>query len=1144
MKTKFFLIVYFLLLIAASVYSQTDKLAFVQNKGQWDGDITYKTDFPGGQALATSTGMLVGLFDNNSILERSAWVMQAEDRFTGAQYLLNNPLPPAIKGHGWKFHFLNGNPSPAITNKGQNLDFYNYWLGNESQQASKVRSFEEIIYKEVYTNIDVRYYTSPKGDLENDIILKPYADAANLAFELEGIDQITQNSQGDLILTTSIGDVNVPAPISYLIDSKGIKTPITVQFLLDNKTIRFIIPSYDASQTLVIDPVVLRWASWATNSASSVSTHNHATSVDASGNIYTTGLISSAGLITVGAFQETAGGGMDLFIGKYTEPTTPGGTGTRVWQTYFGGARVDDNAALQIGADGFMYMAANTYSNIQKTYGTGFTAGSWTQRTGNSGTFGQALIVKLDLAGNGAMTREIGSCTMDFSFRASDIRTLKTGASSNDLIFSGSLRQPASLGVANGDFPAPQAPNGTFYTQPATSTVNAVIMRLSSDFTTLNFIKNIGSDITSAKDEAVTITTIDYAGNIYAAGYTKASDNISYNNPSTQIALTGTQDGWIMKLNSSGAVQWSRYFNSKAASTTTILSLELNTNDLNLTIAGTTNGLATSNITSGAAQTIYGGGTADLFVANISKSGSTTNWGTYFGGSSTETNMMGLNVDKNNDVYFLGYTSSTNYPVTTNAIQATNFGSNDAVFTKLSANGATIQYSTYYGGSNDDNDPVGQRGVVFNNCRIYLSLSASSNNIPLTAGAITTTKASAAGVSEPVLVSLGNPPDLNNATISASQTLSCGQTPSALTAGVASYNIATIIRNGSTQTNGTAGAYPTGVPTPSGYQWQKSVNYGYSWTSIAGATAQNYSPAALTQTTFFRRIVSGDYCTNTDSTVCITVSGAPTVSPTATCTSTTASFFANASGGSSSNTYEWTGPLAFTSTLANPQILAATTEVNGYYSVTVSDIGGCKNTKVVFLDFGSCTYSVILSVSLVSFRAEKAGTTAKLNWQTANEHNSDAFIIERSNEGSEWVTLGTQKAAGNSYRTIGYTFVDAAPTAGHNYYRLKILDLDGTYKYSEVRALLFAKQNSAALVNMLPNPCTNSMTINYELPANGPVAITVNDAQGRVLASVEAYSQKGENSTVLNTSTYSSGIYFVNVNYMNINSNYKMVVKR
>ncbi len=1144
MNAKISLTVYFLLFSITLIFSQSTKLAFIQNKGQWDGDISFRTDFPGGQALATSEGMLVGIFDTVSIQNRADWGNQVENRETGAQYLLEHPTPPNMRGHGWRFHFLNGNPSPPIESKFQNTDFYNFWVGEERNHASKVRSYEEIVYRNVYNDIDVRYYTSCLGDLENDIIVKPFASASSIAFELEGIEHPIQSVNGALVLTTSVGEVTIPAPVSYLLNGKGIKTPILIRFAVENRIIRFLIPTYDNSQTLVIDPIVLRWATWATN-ASSSDTHNHGTGVDSIGNLYVGGRINSTGLITVGAFQSTTGGGMDLFIGKYTEPSTPGASGSRLWQTYLGGSQSDNCIGLQMGSDGYIYIAAYTPSDIPKTFGTGFTAGSWTQRTGNSGSYTQALLVKLDLAGAGALTREIGSTSKDYSFNAADLRILKTGVHTYDLVFSGYITQPSSS-AANGDFPAPKTPAGTSYTQPSTKAKNAIIMRITNDFATISWILNIGSDVSSAKDETVKISTVDLAGNIYVAGDTKASSNISYNNPSGQTTLTGTQDGWIMKINSSGTVQWSRYFNSGSAKTSTILSMEMNRADANLIIAGITSGLAASNITSGTVQNAYGGGTNDLFVAEIPKTGALTNWGTYFGGDGDEDNMMGLNTDLNDDIYFLGYSKSTNYPTASNPIQTSSYGSGsiDAVFTKLNSSGTTILYSTYYGGTSDDDDPLGQRGILFNNCRIYLSITAKSNNIPLTSGAITLTKTSATTVFEPVIVSMANPPDLNNTTISSGQTIGCSQQPTPLTAGAATYNIPAILRNGVSQTNSTSGAYPSGVPNVSGYQWQQSIDFTHTWTDIDGETGLNYSPPVLYQTTFYRRIVSGDYCSYSDSNVAIIISGGANVFPTVTCAGTVASFFANPAGGGGSNTYLWSGPLSFSSTLQNPQILVASNDNNGYYTVTVTDINGCKNTKVLYLDFSSCTYSVILSVSLLNFEAEKTGSAATLHWQTANEHNSEAFIVQQSDNGNVWTNEASIKAAGNSTKILAYEFIDLHPFDGVNYYRLKVTDLDGSYKYSEIKMVVFNKVNALAIVNVLPNPFEQLLTINYRLPNDGKVTIQLLDAQGRLLLTEENNGRKGPNSLQFNTSKFGSGLYFVTVSYNNLSTIYNRVAKQ
>jgi hypothetical protein len=1072
------------------VVAQTTKLAFIQNKGQWDGDVTYKADLPGGQALATSRGMLVGLFDTASVRQRVEWGMKIEDHHTGMEYFREHPLPPDMAGHGWRFHFLNADPNPVIENKGESADFYNFWVGDEQHQASKVRSYEELTYRNLYKNIDVRYYTSPEGYLENDIIIKPYADTRNLSFELEGIDEIALIN-GNLVLTTTCGKVTVPAPVSYLIDDQGKKTPINISYTLENKIIGFIIPAYDQSQTLVIDPIAMRWATYATN-ASSSDTHNHGTGLDAAGNIYIAGRINSTGLITVGAFQSTAGGGMDLLIGKYVAPSSPGGAGTRVWQTYLGGTGTDNDIAIQMGTDGYAYVAASTVNNLSKTYGTGFTAGGWTQRTGTGGLT-QGLIVKVDLAGNGAI-------------------------------------------------PGPATPSGTTYTQGNSAKTNGLIMRIANDFNTISWIKNVGSDVSAREDEVFSISAIDAAGDIYIAGSTTASGNISYNNPSTQTTISSNKDGWILKMNSSGTVQWSRYFNGSSSKDITILSMEVTTSDTNLIVGGITTGLAAANITAGTVQTTIGGG-QDLFVAKLSKTGAMTQWGTYFGGSGTEVNMMGLNTDQNEDIYFLGYTASTNYPTAANPIQSTNYGSNDAVFTKLNSSGTAVIYSSYYGGAADDNDPLGQRGILFSTCKAYLSVTAASNNIPLTSGALTTTKSSSTSVPEPVILTMANPPDIVNNDISTSQIKTCGQTPTTLSAGVASYNIANVVRNGSTQTIGTAGAYPSGLPSVTSYQWQKSIDYTNSWVNIAGATSQNYSPPAIYQTTYFRRVISGDYCSIPDSVVVILMNGGPTLAPTVTCAASTVSFFSNISGGTGTITYQWWGPNGFTSTAANPQIFSATNAINGTYTVTATDANGCIDTKAVIVDFNSCTYMVVLSVSLLNFEAEKTETTTTLKWQTANERNSDVFEVERTTSANDWTRIGIVQAAGNSSKILSYNFIDEHPVHGMNFYRLKVRETGGGYKYTEVKSVLFDERGRNNIISAVPNPFGNTLQVNYFTSSGGNVSVKLIDAVGRELETKELVSQKGENAIRFDTGNFARGVYFIGVSADGVPTNYTKIVK-
>ena len=292
--------------------------------------------------------------------------------------------------------------------------------------------------------------------------------------------------------------------------------------------------------------------------------------------------------------------------------------------------------------------------------------------------------------------------------------------------------------------------------------------------------------------------------------------------------------------------------------------MEFNTLRNKLYFAGITGGLNASNVSgSGVYDNSYNNGTNDFFVASMDTN-QTFNASTYIGGAANEVNMMGLNVDLNNDVYIFGYCNSTNFPTTSGALQTelNNTASNgvnpasDKVFLKLSSTLSSLLFSTYYGGSADDYDPVGERGIKFSNCRIYTIVTGQSNNIPLTQGAITTTKLSSTEIYEPGLVVWANPPDLSNNNIFGSQSVCAGSIPSNFTGSVPSYILPNISRNGTTT------AYPATLSSATTYQWQRS-NDSINWTNVAGGATQNLDNSligSIYQKTYFRRIIGGDAC--------------------------------------------------------------------------------------------------------------------------------------------------------------------------------------------------------------------------------------------------------------------------------------------
>ena len=124
-------------------------------------------------------------------------------------------------------------------------------------------------------------------------------------------------------------------------------------------------------------------------------------------------------------------------------------------------------------------------------------------------------------------------------------------------------------------------------------------------------------------------------------------------------------------------------------------------------------------------------------------------------------------------------------------------------------------------------------------------------------------------------------------------------------------------------------------------------------------------------------------------------------------------------------------------------------------SVSLND-GFMVNFSMTGITSNFVSRNSTLPVTLSDFRAIKQNNAASLQWFTNMEQNSQSFIIERSADGKNFTAIGSVRAAGNSNSRKAYSYDDAAPLKGNNYYRLKQVDLDGKSAYSEIRTLNFA----------------------------------------------------------------------------------------
>lgn len=159
-----------------------------------------------------------------------------------------------------------------------------------------------------------------------------------------------------------------------------------------------------------------------------------------------------------------------------------------------------------------------------------------------------------------------------------------------------------------------------------------------------------------------------------------------------------------------------------------------------------------------------------------------------------------------------------------------------------------------------------------------------------------------------------------------------------------------------------------------------------------------------------------------------------------------------------------------------------------------------------------------LPVELTKFKATPQNNSIQLNWQTAMEQNNSHFEIEKSIDGKEFSNIGMIEGFGTTTDIQDYTFIDENPVHGQNYYRLKQVDFDGDFEYSEIVTAEFSKRNTASFY---PNPTKDELTIESDISTT--VNIQIYNLQGQLVKQFTDI-QLDEQHQV-NLSDLNSGIY-------------------
>jgi hypothetical protein len=174
-----------------------------------------------------------------------------------------------------------------------------------------------------------------------------------------------------------------------------------------------------------------------------------------------------------------------------------------------------------------------------------------------------------------------------------------------------------------------------------------------------------------------------------------------------------------------------------------------------------------------------------------------------------------------------------------------------------------------------------------------------------------------------------------------------------------------------------------------------------------------------------------------------------------------------------------------------------------------------------------------LPLTLLSFTAQAVNGQGLLQWTTSSEYKTSYFLVQRSGNNISWDKIGQVTAAGQNTGQRQYNYTDAAPGTGSNYYRLEMVDLDGTVTYSPIRQLSFDGQRS---IQIIPNPASSLVSVLLPAGLSGPVVLQVFSASGQLMLRQEG---DGRSSLGFNVSTWARGTYMVV-----LSSNGKMLTTR
>jgi hypothetical protein len=548
-----------------------------------------------------------------------------------------------------------------------------------------VPSYASVLYRQMYPGVDTRFY-GRNGALEYDLVLAPHASTSRIRLHFRGA---SPQIAGDGSLQLGSG-LDLRAPHAYQ-DINGRRQSVAARYVLNSDhTVGLALGAYDPNAGLVIDPI-LTFSAYLGGTAMNQA---NAVAVDSSGNGYVAGFTLSADFpVTTGAFQTSLAAGSfgpanDAFVAKVAADGSQ-----LVYATYLGGNGDDRATGIAVDASGAAYVTGSTTSTNFPVVG-GFQAAL-------AGAT-DAFVSKLSADGSSLVySTYLGGSKDD---NATAIAVDSTGAA----FVAGT--------TASSDFVV-TGPQTTFGGQ-----TDAFVVGIKADGSGRLYSTFLGG---SGIDQAGGIA-LDPVGNAYVGGTTSSTD-FPASTGALQTTLGGTlgkSDGFVAEVLRSGSrFGYVTYLGGSLADSINAIAVDVNGNAY---VAGSTLSVNLfPNNQNGAQPSI--GGASDGFAAELNNAGNALIYGTYIGGGQSDS-ASAIVVDSTGSAYVAGNTTSSDFPVTSNATQQNLAGAQDGFLVKLNSVGQVFLFSSYYGGAQSDS--VNGLGIDANS-DVYMVGQTASPNFPV-----------------------------------------------------------------------------------------------------------------------------------------------------------------------------------------------------------------------------------------------------------------------------------------------------------------------------------------------------------------------------------------------------------------------------